>query len=66
MFKWLLALFITVLIAGVFLPRLTAFLRLGRLPGDVLFRWRGRNYLFPFATTVLLSLLAGLILRFLL
>lgn len=64
MFKWLMALFITVFIAGVCLPRLTAFLRLGRLPGDVRLRWRGRDYLLPFASTVLLSLLAGLILRF--
>lgn len=65
MFKWLLALFITVFIAGVCLPRLTALLRLGRLPGDARLRWRGRDYTFPFATTVLLSLLAGLVLRIL-
>ncbi len=65
MFKWLLAIFITVFIVGVALPKLTALLRLGRLPGDMCIRWRGREYRFPFATTVLLSLLAGLILRFL-
>lgn len=65
MFKWLLALFITVFIAGVVLPKMTAFLRIGRLPGDVRVRWGGRDYFFPFATTVLLSLLVGLILRFL-
>ncbi|MCX7176427.1 MAG: DUF2905 domain-containing protein [Proteobacteria bacterium] len=65
MFKWLIALFVTVFIVGICLPRLTALLRLGRLPGDVSFRWRGRLYLFPFATAVLLSLLASLILRFL-
>lgn len=65
MFKWLIAIFITVFIAGVVLPRLTAFLRIGRLPGDLRVRWRSREYSFPFATTVVLSLLAGLILHFL-
>ncbi|MFA6310985.1 MAG: DUF2905 domain-containing protein [Sterolibacterium sp.] len=65
MFKWLLALFVTVFVAGVCLPRLTALLRLGRLPGDLRLRWRGRDYVFPFATAVLLSLLASLILRLL-
>ncbi|MEK7737840.1 MAG: DUF2905 domain-containing protein [Pseudomonadota bacterium] len=65
MLKWLLALFVTVFIAGFCLPRLTAWLGLGRLPGDVRWRWRGRDYLFPFATTVVLSLLATLILRLL-
>lgn len=65
MLKWLLALFVTVFIAGFCLPRLTAWLRLGRLPGDVRLRWRGRDYIFPFATALLLSLLATLILRML-
>ena len=63
MTKWLVALLITVFIAGVFLPRLAAFLRVGRLPGDVSFRYRGRLYNFPFGTTVLLSLLATLLYR---
>jgi hypothetical protein len=63
--KWLIALFITVFIAGVFLPRLAALLRLGRLPGDLRFRWRGREFYFPFASGLLLSLLASLILRLL-
>ena len=65
MLKWLIALLITVLVAGVFLPRLAAFLRIGRLPGDCSFRWRGRPYHFPFGTTLLLSLLAVLLYRLL-
>ncbi len=65
MFKWLVAIFIMVFVIGVALPRLSARLPLGRLPGDVHLRWRGREYHFPFATTVLLSLLLGLLLRFL-
>lgn len=65
MLKWLIALLITVFIAGVFLPRLAAFLKIGRLPGDVAFRFRGRHYSFPFATALLLSLLATLLFRLL-
>ena len=65
MLKWLIALFVTVFIVGVCLPRVTALLRLGRLPGDVRLKWRGRVYIFPFATAVLLSLLASLIFRLL-
>ncbi len=65
MLKWLIALLVTVLIAGVFLPRLAAFLRIGRLPGDVSLRFRGRVYQFPFGTTLVLSLLATLLFRLL-
>lgn len=65
MLKWLVAIFIVVFIAGLLLPRLSRWLPLGRLPGDVSLRWRKRDYHFPFATTVLLSLLLGLLLRYL-
>jgi len=65
MLKWLLALLITVLVAGVFLPRLVARLGIGRLPGDVSFRFRGRLYAFPFGSALLLSLLATLLFRLL-
>lgn len=34
---------------------------LGRLPGDLHFRWRGREYFLPIASSLLLSLLAGMI-----
>ena len=33
------------------------------LPGDFALRWRGRVYRFPFATTVLLSLILWLVSR---
>lgn len=65
MMKWLIALLVTVFIAGICLPRLAVLMRLGRLPGDLRFRWRGREYFFPFASGLLLSLLATLILRML-
>ncbi|MES2957657.1 MAG: DUF2905 family protein [Pseudomonadota bacterium] len=31
---------------------------LGRLPGDFSFRWRGREYFVPLASSLLLSLIA--------
>jgi hypothetical protein len=58
MIKWLLTLFIAVAVAAIVMPRLMALLRLGRLPGDITVRLRGRTYIFPFATALVLSLLA--------
>ncbi len=63
MFRWLLAVFFAVFIVGVFMPRLARSLNLGRLPGDLAFRFRGREYRFPFATTIVLSLLLTLLTR---
>jgi Protein of unknown function (DUF2905) len=63
--KWAIVIAVTVVVAAVFMPRLTARMKVGRLPGDVTLRFRGREYFLPFATTLLLSLLATLLLRFL-
>ena len=63
MLKWLIALCVAVFVAGLVQPRLAAWLRLGRLPGDLRIRWRGRNYVFPFVSALLLSLVATLIMR---
>lgn len=65
MLKWAMVIAVTVVVAAVFMPRLTAHMKVGRLPGDVTVRFRGRDYFLPFATTLLLSLLATLLLRFL-
>lgn len=43
------------------MPTLSRRLGLGRLPGDFTFTLRGREYRFPFATTVILSLLLTLL-----
>ncbi len=63
MLKWLVVIVLLVLVSGLFQPQLRRNLRLGRLPGDLHFRLRGRTYHFPFTSTVLLSLLAWLVLR---
>lgn len=63
MLKWLLVVVLLVLVTGLMQPRLTRMLRLGRLPGDLHFRVRGRTFHLPFTTTILMSLVAWLIVR---
>ncbi|MBL8492271.1 MAG: DUF2905 domain-containing protein [Rhodocyclaceae bacterium] len=65
MTKWLLAVFLVVLVTGLLQPSLARRFRLGRLPGDLAFRWRNRVWVFPFASVLVLSLLASLLLRWL-
>ena len=58
--RWLLVF----LLAFVLFNGLTAWLRkigLGRLPGDFSFRWRGREFQVPLASSIVLSVLATLI-----
>ena len=61
MLKWLIVLLCTVLVIGLVQPRLTRLLGPRRLPGDLHFRLRGREYSFPFASVILFSLVAALI-----
>lgn len=65
MLKWLIVLMAAVFVVGLLQPRLSRLLRLGRLPGDLRLRLRGREYVFPFASAILLSLVAGFIARLL-
>jgi len=60
MVKWLLTIAIVVIVLGLVAPRWrqrNSNSRFARLPGDVEVRWRGRDYFFPFTTTILISLL---------
>ena len=63
MLKWIVVIVLVVLVTGLMRPGIAHRLRLGRLPGDVYFKFRGRAYHFPFTTTLLLSLFAWLIFR---
>ncbi|AWI80009.1 MAG: DUF2905 domain-containing protein [Betaproteobacteria bacterium HGW-Betaproteobacteria-13] len=63
MLKWIVVVMLIVVLTGLIQPGTAQRLRLGHLPGDLAFRFRGKAYHFPFTTTVLLSLLAWLILR---
>ncbi len=58
MLKWLIVLLATVFVIGLVQARLQP---LGRLPGDLRFRLRGREYSFPFASVIVFSLVAALI-----
>ena len=59
MLKWLLVLVVGVVIIALMTPWLGRF-GLGRLPGDIVVRWRGRPIYLPITTTILLSLLLTL------
>ena len=63
MLKWILTLVLAIFLLGIISPHLARFIRFGRLPGDLVLRWRGRTYRFPLATTLLCSLLLWLIAR---
>lgn len=56
MVKWLLVLVVGVVVITLLTPWLARH-GLGRLPGDITVRWRGRTIYLPIATTLLLSLL---------
>lgn len=59
MLKWLLVLVVGLAVLALLTPWLARF-GLGRLPGDIVVRWRGRPIYLPIATTILLSLLLTL------
>lgn len=60
MLKWLLTLFVALLVLSAAAPGLTR-VGLGRLPGDLRIPLRGRVLYVPFTSTVLLSLLLYLL-----
>ena len=60
MVKWLLVLVVGVIVLTLLTPWLARF-GLGRLPGDITVRWRGKPVRIPITTTILLSLLLTLI-----
>ncbi|MET0680797.1 MAG: DUF2905 domain-containing protein [Burkholderiales bacterium] len=64
MLKWLVTLAVALAVLTVLSPWL-ARLGLGRLPGDVKVRVKGRDYFLPFTTTLLLSLALTAIARLL-
>jgi hypothetical protein len=64
MVKWLVTLFLALVILSAATPLLRRF-RLGRLPGDFQVPVRGRVYYIPFGSTLLLSLLVWLVGRLL-
>lgn len=62
MIRWIIVIFLALLLINGLSPWLQR-LGFGKLPGDLRFRLFGREWFIPLTTTVLLSLLAGLIAR---
>jgi hypothetical protein len=62
MFRWLLTIFIGLIVLSATLPWLEK-IGLGRLPGDIRFTLFGKRVFLPFASTVLLSTVLFLVLR---
>lgn len=62
MLKWLLVLVVGVVVITLLTPWLARY-GLGRLPGDITVRWRGRTLYLPITTTLLLSALLTLVAR---
>ena len=63
LFRWLLVVFFALLLIDWFSPLLQRF-GFGRLPGDLRFRLFGRLWFIPITTTLVLSLVAGLVSKF--
>jgi hypothetical protein len=57
MIKWLLTILISLAVLAAATPWLQR-LGIGRLPGDVKLNVRGRDYFLPFASTLLLCIVA--------
>ena len=64
MLKWVLMLIVALIVLTVLAPWLSKY-GLGRLPGDLTVRYKGKLYYLPFTSTVLLSLALTLLTRFL-
>ena len=64
MIRWILTIFIALIVFSALLPWLEK-LGVGRLPGDLRFKLLGKTFFLPFASTILLSLCALLLARFL-
>ncbi len=62
MIRWLLVVFLALLLFSGLRPWLDK-LGLGRLPGDFRFRLFGREWFLPFASSVVLSMLAMLLIK---
>jgi hypothetical protein len=63
MFRWLIVVFLVLVLVNSFTPWLQK-LGFGRLPGDFRFKVFGREFFIPLTTTIILSMVAAVIARF--
>ena len=64
MIRWFIVVFLGLVLISGAMPWLRR-LGLGRLPGDLLFRFRGREWSIPLTSTLLLSLIFSILARWL-
>jgi hypothetical protein len=64
MFRWLIVVFLVLVLINSVTPWLQK-LGFGKLPGDFRFKIFGREFFIPLTTTIILSLVAAAIARFL-
>jgi len=60
MIRWIIVIFLALMLVNWVSPLLQR-MGFGRLPGDLRFKLFGREWFIPLASTVILSLLAGVI-----
>lgn len=60
MIRWMIVIFLALMLISWFSPFLQR-MGFGKLPGDLRFKLFGREFFIPLTTTIILSLLAGLI-----
>jgi Protein of unknown function (DUF2905) len=63
MLKWLLLVAIATIVLSLAGRKLRQF-GLGRLPGDIVVKWRGELVTIPITSTIIISLLLSLMARF--
>ena len=60
MIRWIIVIFLALMLINWFTPVLQR-LGFGKLPGDFHFKLFGRDWFIPLTTTIVLSLIAGVI-----
>ena len=63
MIRWFIVIFLALVFISWFSPLLQKF-GFGKLPGDLRFRLFGRDWFIPLTTTILLSLVASLVAKY--
>ena len=65
MLRWVIAVFLALVLINGPIGHLTESLGLGRLPGDFQFRLFGRDWFIPLTSTLLLSFLLSMLVKWL-
>ena len=64
MIRWMIVVFLALMLVSWFSPALQK-LGFGRLPGDIRFKLFGREIFIPLTSTILLSMIASVIAKYL-